>query len=259
MKTNTIHLSIFFITLLFLTGIASINQNNIVLPLVEKKKLLLQSMDSLDLLKQNQKRHGQSFAEIESKQQNILDSLNSIRNKIQTQLSSSPSKAKSSSPFKYLNIIDLTLLVTGVIALFCGIMLLYGIAKKMLIPQNKKSSIKRKDTPSLKGNTAMPLTDNLSDNTKKIVIDSKDDPNNEFNFNIQTELEKLQVQITNETVATPAISSSNITDLEESVIKASLNGMNVQEISRQLHLSSDHVSLIVRLAETRKTRNNSPS
>jgi hypothetical protein len=119
---------------------AASDQNSTIAPLFMKKKALSQSLDSLDLLKQNKKREGHSFSEIELKQKQILDTLQLIRKMIQTDITTTSriSDNKILSFLKSLSLSDWLIFITAIVLLFAGILLLFGAVKKALFGGSKE-------------------------------------------------------------------------------------------------------------------------
>lgn len=232
-----------FITLFFSPSTASPNINSKVLPLIQKKNALSQSLDSLDLIKQSKKREGLSFSEIELKQKQILDSLQIIRKIIQADMEIPPrlSDHKNGFPFlRFLCLSDLVKIIIAVSLLFTGILLLFRMVKNALFRVPKKNLISNKpadlgNLPSKPAKKLLPgeLLDSI-DNIKAPEA-KKDHINFEYN-------EKK----------TDHHDDKDDDELEASIINAAAEGMSIQEISRHFHLSSDHITLILKLAESRK-------
>lgn len=245
-STDISKLCLLLIAILFINITSVSKPDSAVSPLIQKKTQLSQSLDSLNLLKQNKKREGKSFSDIEIKENKILDSLQLIRQTIQTNISSSDQdpkiKEKQFSLFKPPNFSDLLMLLTAIIVLFFGILLLLGKAKKILYPNIKNSNqqkavqtiLNSEDTSSLENICETPASDNQKN------LPQMPDPQ------IQS-LEKKQIT---EELSSVDHNNDSKEELEAKVIKAASDGMNIQEISRLFHLSSDHVSLILRLSES---------
>ncbi len=237
-------LSSILITLILFNLRAASAHNNAPNPLLQKKSDLSRSLDSLDLLKQGKIREGRSYSEIELKQKQILDSLHFIRKKIQTDLSTSSPLSENTDgiPFlKYLKLSDWLLLISAVGALFYGILLLLGIIKKGIIHRPKTVTTNR----SIKSNSS--ALDTETTGTSDAPADHQLDI-------ITRETLKTHLQTINDEKNSDLLDESSDEDLETSVINAASNGMHIQEISRLFHISSDHVSLILRLSESKKNQ-----
>lgn len=223
-------------------SLAASGHNNTVTPLFQKKNALSQSLDSLDLLKQSKKREGHSFSEIELKQNQIMDSLQLIRKIIQADVAAASRHSDNKnwvSLLRLLNLSDWMIYIIAVVLLFTGILLLFRTVNNVLF-RSSKSFISSKpanlDTPPLNHPDSLLSGEfmNHSDIAKSQEI-------NEEQIHFESD-EKDPDQFDNK----------NDKDLETNIIKAASEGMSVQELSRHFHLSSDHITLILKLAESRK-------
>ena len=203
------------------------------------------------------KRHGISIRDIEIKQAKLIDSVQVVRQVIQTKTpeSFSPFRAKAKSfLFKPATLFDWIILIVGGIAAISGILLIYGIFKTLTRRQtparNKKNKpgkpasipqetleIKTRLTQTEQSGTD--LLANLRQRMETGQIASKADAKSAlFPEDLQESNEK----------ANPKDQSE---DLENRIMKAAQDGLDIQEISRRYHVSADHVSLILKISGTR--------
>jgi hypothetical protein len=221
---------------------AAPDQNSTVIPLFQKKNALSQSLDSLDLLKQNKKREGRPLSEIELKQQQLIDSLQLIRKIIQADIAatSKPSNNKHGFPlFRFLNLSDLTIIIVAITILFTGILLLLGTIKNAFFRAPEKiSSNKSENLGNLSLNPSKSLLSGES-------LDFFDTTKSQETIKDQTHFECNENN-------TDHPDNKNDDELETKIIKAASEGMSIQEMSRLFHLSSDHITLILKLAESGK-------
>jgi len=242
LKLSIIAVLLFSIVPIPSLALTTSDHNSTVLPLIQKKNAHSQSLDSLDLLKQRKKREGSSFSEIELKQKQILDSLQLIRKIIQTDVTalSQLSNNKNQFPlFSHPNLSDWVISVVAVTLLFTGILLLFRTVKNVLFrssknfisnkPANLDTSLSNHPDNLLSGEF-LDLSDiakSQEKNEEQIHFDAKEkDPDH--------------------------LDKKNDKDLEVNILKAASEGMSVQELSRHFHLSSDHITLVLKLAESRK-------
>lgn len=253
MKSYFLIFPLLFISFFLITSTISANRNNLTTPLIEKKKQLSQSLDSLDLIKQNNKRYGKSITEIELKQEKIIDSLTFIKKKIQSDHSSENKllNAQNKIPlfFKPLTTSDWLFIVSGIIVLFLGILLLFRLLKRILFREHKNNKI-------------ISLKNKSITHDKSLLKDTSDTIDSNIGL-----LEKLQTipysppsHTTNNKPEMPLAKEETLNilpgfkpSLENNIIKAASDGMDIQEISRTFHLSSDHVALIIKMSHNKST------
>ncbi|NLL15412.1 MAG: hypothetical protein GX267_18595 [Fibrobacter sp.] len=234
-------IAVLFISSLPLPSFAASDHNSTVIPLFQKKNALSQSLDSLDLLKQSKKREGRTISEIELKQKQLIDSLQLIRKIIQSDIEDASQQSDNKngfSLFRLLKFSDLVIPVIAVILLFTGILFLFGAVKKALF-RSSKNIIRNKpdnlNTLPLNHQNSL-LSGEFSNRSN--IAESPQETNEE------------QIECTGKNP--DQFDDKNDEDLETKVIKAASEGMSIQELSRRFHLSSDHVTLILKLAESRK-------
>ncbi len=238
LKLNTI--TVILITYILLHSTAASNQNSTVIPLLEKKNALSQSLDSLNLLRQSNKREGRSFSEIEFKHKQIIDSLQLIRKIIQTDIAETSrlSDNKNHFPlFRLLCLSDWVILLIVAALLFAGILLLLKVVKNVLFnsSKNKASNKPAKLRP-------------LASNPPNSLLSKELSGHNDFAKSQIMNDDQIHFEYSERN--SDQLDDKNDEDLETNVIKAASEGMSIQELSRNFHLSSDHITLILKLAES---------
>lgn len=246
--------------------------------LSEKKAHLSLLYDSLDLQKQMFKRNGLSVSEIERHQAEIKDSLVILKNYIYKQSTTKPSPLKKDqkSPIKFVNrprdIFDWTVIIVAIVAVFSGIMLCIGIIRRILCYQKNRNQKKRKNHSQ---KTAAPVREAMASvypENKKDTIpqkaydhDQKDTVTDSISNN--DPIERLRQKVTTAPVDHDEKSKKQLisdvvfqgerdgivsSDIEQQVLTAAREGLDIAAISRKFHLSSDHVSLIVKIGGINK-------
>lgn len=239
--TWVLKLSIIAVTIIIsapLPSPAASDHNSTVNLLFQKKIDLSQSLDSLNLLKQSKKREGRSFSEIELKQKQILDSLHLIRKMIQTDIATTSrfSDNKNGSSFlSFFRLSDWVIFIIAVALLFTGILLLFRTVTNALFSSSKSISSNK---------SALPL------NPENHLLSEEFSEPNIITKSQETNGDQIHFEPVEKNPDQP--DDRNDKDLETNIIKAASEGMSIQEISRLFHLSSDHITLILKLAESRK-------
>lgn len=246
----------FFINLfsfLFAISVSSSENRKTSYSVIETHTQLLRQIDSLDLEKQNKKRTGKDIDEIEQQQRILVDSLKKTRILLE---SKNFFHEKETTPFSSFfnpsSLFDWIILVTSIIALVSLIIFIFSFlstaTKRMHKKQNTKKITINKKHPAK--NEAKEHTYSLNEELelleqlrRKIKIDN--------NATTSTSIKPptricntLPVQIQNEST-----SDTNTSDLQKEIIEAFQNGSEVPDLSRKFHLSTDHISLILKMNE----------
>jgi len=222
----------------------------------ETRRILIQRIDSLDLEKQVLKRQGQPVAEIENTQKEIIDSLNSIRKIIQTTNAERLTVINKSSPenkflfFKPQGYFDWLILIIASIAGISGLILLVGIIKTLSIKKNKKSS--RTSLQAAQSYSLVKQFRHSEQPSDETVMAENPDPLKALRKRVAEEKRTENEMISPPYSQNPQAVSEKSADIKSLVFKAASEGLDVQEISRRLHLSADQVSLILKVMN--KTR-----
>ena len=232
-------------------------QDSSEISIVETKRKLSERLDSLDLEKQMKKRHGISIRDIEIRQAKLIDSIQVVRQAIQTKAPEPlrPLSAKAKLLFfKPASLFDWIILIVGAIAAISGILLIYGIFKSLTrrqTPSGNKKSKPGKPAPIPK----QPLESNAR-------LTQTEQSGTELLANLRQRMDAGQIvskadakptvfpedlHKSNET-ANPKDQSEN---LESRIMQAAQDGLDIQEISRRFQVSADHVSLILKISGTR--------
>lgn len=204
--------------------------------LVSRIDFLNEKIDSVNLEKQIFKRKGQSISEQEKISALLRDSLQQIRNKIENKVTESPNLNKSpsfSSSIIPQNSFDWIIIVTGIMAVFSGIILISGIVKTI---RNKP---KKKNPPKKTSATAPKTLDLNSELPTKPLPEFKipDDSLSSQEINSSLVTKKWEKP------------SMNSPEIEKLVLQAFHDGMDIPDISRKFQLSSDYVSLVLKVAK----------
>jgi hypothetical protein len=234
-----------------------------------QKSVLLQKLDSLDMEKQIRKRKGQSIEDLEKLSATIKDSITGVKKELALangQPAAVPNPdvhgpAGMQQYFKdfrkYLpqNTFDWIVVVVGFVAIIAGVILcigLFGMAWKKVF-RKKKSSLKtmhdifpqpagKSDAGSLSksGGADTEARDRRVDFLRqRIKEESVGSPS------AGPGLGAVQPNIQGETAADSA-------GLKNRIISAAEEGADISEISKKFHVSTDQVSLILRIARQEK-------
>jgi hypothetical protein len=264
MKTFFMIFQVSFIAFLMVIPLNAMpdNPNNPDSSVINKRLHLIAQNDSIDLLKQSYKRKGLPLTELEEKQDSIHDTLKSINKQIQN---SKPSSVQTSLlldlisyiPMKPNTIFDWIIIIVGIIAVISGLFLIFGIFS--MAASRKKATQKKK---SLQYNTPAPhktpapatqpidelraLAKNTSDSVHQLRRQLK---NTEYEKNAPA---PEPVKPHPEEEMPPLLLSDqahkNDAQIEHKIIDAASNGLNPQEISKKFHISTDQISLILKVA-----------
>jgi hypothetical protein len=262
--------------LLFISGIFSTgNSYKDINHLAEKKKVLTQKIDSLDLLKQKLKRNGLPIVEVEQHQKMLRDSLHFLRSYIQTTSEITPATPNGSNKFYFFqkpsNLFDWIIVIVGIIATFSGLMLAVGIFRTL----GSKKRIRI--YPKQKREKSTPARENMVENSKKpaaaypdyrqtsVTSTYSSYPTTENADTLEHLRKRLDIQsdsVNDDISENPAVPQSRtkinrdtVDNIEQKVLIAARNGYGVAEISRQFQLSIDHISLILKVAEKKPQKN----
>ena len=232
---------------------------------IELRTRLVTKLDSLDIEKQILKRNGQSFDEIEQQQTKYFDSLNALRKLIQDGLQT-PDKVKPSLlPFNldsilHLNlatiihpvtVLDWTILITSTIAILSFLFFILALLKttKKAVRTEKRSLQSKNVSVKKQTGPLLPLPE-----TPHPVVPAQQalDSLNKIKQNIQNASEYYEKTDTRPSTQRMMAVQSQLPeetsgDLEQQVLEAYKNGADIHEISRKLQISTDHVSLLLKI------------
>jgi hypothetical protein len=229
-----------------------------------KKDVFLEKLDSIDMEKQIRKRKGQSLEELEKNALIIKDSIAACKTNINRENSQpAPHFNESGNGTGFFqnirwvknlfphNLFDWIVGIVAGIAILAGFILTIGIISIL------RGAIKDKKKPPLK----------TSDKTESPPLEKKIPSSiDEFNGNDsdhnKERIESLRKRMSEESQSFPAPSERASVDepfspveLKKLIIKAALDGADTLEISRKFHVSTDHVSLILRIARQESDKN----
>ena len=228
----------------------------------EIKQALTRKLDSLDLEKQVLKRSGQSISDIELQQTELLDSLKLIREKIQSSYLSQSRPYKATSKVSIprpQSLFDWIIVAVGATAVLSGLILIIGLLKTF------SSKPRRRRTNSLKKKATQTYTQmQHSEPLQKPVLpppehpvfpDTLPDPITRLRMRIieESKTEEAMEQTPVHNVHSPVAHSTTLEndqekDISNKILNASNSGLDVLEISRRFHMSTDQVSLILKVA-----------
>ena len=253
-----IHIISLIISCFFISGVSSKSPVDNLSPYsaVLIRERLVNQIDSLDIEKQLKKRIGQDIADIEHQQTLYLDSLNSLRKTIQNNLSVSPKHAKNQylafiNSFSHpVTFFDWLIVVTSAVAILSCLILITGILRAI----SKKMKPKIKVQQQIKTKAQYP-----ANHLKKENLDSK-----KALSQLETEsLNQLRSKIKNDStfyessnprpatqilkITPPQPSQAPANDLESQIFQAFQMGSDIHELSRKFQISTDHVSLILKI------------
>ncbi len=215
--------------------------------LVHEMKGISLILDSLDLEKQARKRAGNPITEIETRQSQLIDSLRTIRKAIQSEtLVPEPLPHKPSNlPFPPRNIFDWIIIFVGTAAIISGLMLITGILRNL---KRKQRNPDKQPVPPV---TYTPGSIRQTSLQKKIPLsEPQNDPVADLKQRIVANQEQSLYSRPGiaDKLIEPAEETRKMSELEFKVLQAARDGVTVQEISRRYLISTDHVSLILRIS-----------
>jgi hypothetical protein len=235
-----------------------------------RKRLLTEKLDSIDVEKQLRKRRGESLEDLEKAAEVLKDSVAVLKLLVPqgSQVSgamtdSSPAGTVSGEKtpqwiqlfYKFLpkTFFDWMVDIVGFIAIVSGIVLIIGIFGLL-----SKGLKKKKKAPPLPKTLheifPRSYAADAYDRIPKVPAGSTEE-NNETIASLRKRIEDAPEKEPQDdgvlaTVddAADAKSAKEPLELKKQVIQAAQDGLDVSEISRRFHLSSDEVSLILRVA-----------
>lgn len=218
-----------------------------------RKQILIQSLDSLEMVKQIQKRSGRPIDDLEKQSIQLRDSIDVLKQAAPAVVTASLSKRPfaavkpawrepinkiadrfrrfSHTPF------DVIIVIIGGIALLSGGLLVLGIVRLLL---RQRTRAQRPTKPV------------LSD-VQSIAAPRRGD----------TAIRQIRDRImhtVDSRAATPAphgyVSPSGDAEIKAALILAAGRGVSASELARQYHMSVDQVSLILTVAQKKKKASN---
>lgn len=252
----------FFIT--FLSGDSILSPS-------QKLRILSEQLDSLNLVKQNLKRKGSDITEIEVQQGKLRDSLEIVKQEINNQLSNKINinstkleKVKNIFPFlkDFSDFFDLLIVGMAVLAGISGIFLIRELSRNIKLRKLKKrEKIDSKNTSIPKPPPAYPNFPNIPPSVKEYTTreytNGNEEEKREDKFNFKDKLEDFHPSEEKETLEEQKKQEKlksllqEESSIEEKILKAAKMGFDINTISKNLHLSVDQVSLIIKVAESR--------
>ncbi|HAJ78583.1 MAG TPA: hypothetical protein DCO75_02330 [Fibrobacteres bacterium] len=226
------------------------------------KNSLMEKLDSIDVEKQIRKRKGLPIIDLEKQSTTLKDSITELRTVIEKpdNLTAGLNNADSTSIMfklqtykKYLphNAFDWAVLSVGFAAAIAGIILFIVFFSMIL----KKINMKKKSRPKALNN--IDIHTEVGKNISPEINDGQ-----KFTGNDVTGIDSLRKIINEERdfyvmdTGAPAIEktsampeSSETDELKKNILAASKDGAGISDLSKKFHVSSDQVSLILRMAQ----------
>lgn len=252
-----------------LTGNADQDENAL-----SRKKILSARLDSIEMEKQTRKRKGEPLGDLEEECGRIHDSIAALRVEILETDESILQRRKAAGKesfiapflkpfFKPAHVFDWIIIVVGFIALLSGIVLIIGLittvfrrSKRKLKPSVRPQPKKFHSEKLPQGSPKVPPSDSY------ITADKDDRGIDTLRRRMQKDIEDIQRFNTDDSpFATrddeheAQTERENKDTVREQIIRAAREGLDVQEISRRYHISSDQVSLILRVAKKGHSKN----
>jgi hypothetical protein len=255
--------TIFFMIVLFIVTAIGVNRNVFAEPIPSEKRIniLIQTMDSLEVEKQIKKRNGESIVDLEEKTSGLRDSVRSLRLAMQVQtktpVADAPKKFSMAELkqmfFKARSIFDWIVIGAGALAIFAFFVLLIGMFRTLF-----KKPVRPPILPATVRQRALPSSEPQSGVRKGTISSSKSEESTDT-------LTRLRQRVIADTAKVPSRMASvaaasyaaNTTekvndsdkDIHNQVLEAVQKGIEVKEISRQLHIPADQVTLIIKMAK----------
>jgi hypothetical protein len=226
------------------------------------KNSLMEKLDSIDVEKQIRKRKGLPIVELEKQSTTLKDSITELRNVIEkpdnrtaglNNAGSTGIMFKMQTYKKYLphNAFDWAVLSVGFAAAIAGIILFiifFSIIFKK-IKMKKKSGPKAVNNINIHTESKKNISPAKNDRQKPTVIDVTSIDSLRKRINGERDLNVMDTGAPAIEKTTAAPESSETDELKKNILAASKDGAGISELSKKFHVSSDQVSLILRMAQ----------
>jgi hypothetical protein len=247
---------------LFILSLCFTKANAVTADYTVIKNSLMEKLDSIDVEKQIRKRKGLPIVDLEKQSTTLKDSITELRTVIEkpdnrtvglSNVYSTRIMFKLQTYKKYLphNAFDWAVLSVGFAAAIAGI-ILFIIFFSMIFKKinlKKKSGLKAVNNIDIHTETEKNISPTKNDGPKLTGINATDIDSLRKIIN---EARDLHVMDTGAPVIekTPATQESSETDeLKKNILAAYKDGAGISELSKKFHVSSDQVSLILRMAQ----------
>ncbi len=266
----TIRLLLLFCPVLLLSASRSFCSDS------EQNRLILnQRLDSLEVEKQVLKRQGMDISQLEEITLKLRDSLSALREEAPVAKTASKSAFTEQFGFKPRSTFDWIIIAIGSLALLSAILLLLGIIGRARKKKKKHYTFSRKLEPVVehrefsRPEPELPkYTPGITQSRIKIPESGKLKPqSSEIESEVQPEQDpvyNLRQRISETPPPEDTLGSSSLVadepitpdsschdhpiSFNEKVLSAAQEGLSIQEISRRYQISTDQVSLILRVA-----------
>jgi hypothetical protein len=277
---------LFYLALIHLCAISVTAENRTgrIDKLIQRKLVLTRKLDSLDLLKQQMKRKGVPINEVEHREKMLHDSIASFKSSIQSLSKHTPAARPPSETILFLpkptNLFDWIIVIVGFIATFSGIMLLAGILRSIKT-RRKKARRQRLQQQYQNSNSSIPPVSAYPQPTEPAYPEQPEPNTPEVQTSINRQytplpdtgtIALLKKRVKQHTppepeqppprpvIEKPVLPSESIQSsfnrdadsLEQAIIEAAEDGLDHAAISKKFHVSIDHISLILKVADKRQ-------
>ena len=239
--------------------------------LAQQRESMIRQIDSLDLVKQQQKRQGKSIIEIEQVQNSLRDSATHLKTSIQTLSAHTPATRPPSQPLHFFpkptNLFDWIIVIVGAIATLSGIFLIAGIMRSIKTKRKRARRQRMQQQYRTMNSTtpvpapAQPAYPEASDSGDRTPPSPPPLP--DTGTTIALLRERVKQHTTTEPdqppprevlerpilpPEPPEVLSQTVDSLEQKIISAARCGLDHATISKKFQVSIDHVALLLKVA-----------
>lgn len=246
-----------------LSGFAERNVNAI-----HMRKVLSAKLDSIEMEKQIRKRKGEPLTDLENESGKIHDSIAILRKQLIGTMDAVPRSQKAIRKKSYVlsfiqslckptHIFDWIIIFVGGIALLSGVILIIGLIHTFFFRRKSRPSVHIPQKKSYKGQLSKESS-GIPTSVSNTAADKENRDIDSLRKRIRKDVEHIQ---SSNNSASPFLKLDDISESpkeqknKDSIIRAAKEGLDVHEISRKYHISVDQVALILRVAESGKSKN----
>lgn len=265
---------------------AAENLSNGIGNLVQQKQILTRKLDSLDLLKQQMKRQGVPINNVEHNQKTLRDSIALLKTSIQSHSEHTPAAQRPSETILFFpkpsNLFDWIIVIVGFIATFSGIMLLAGVLRsikarrkkirRQRLQQQYQNNVASTPPPPVYPQPPEPAypEPEQPNTTEAYTSTGKQHPPLPDTGTIALLRERVKRYSPSEPEQTPTpprpvmekpllppesinmSSNRGENSLENAILEAAEDGLDHTAISKKFHVSIDHISLLLKIADKKR-------
>lgn len=236
--------------------------------LVARKRVLSARLDSLEMLKQARKRQGRELAELEENVSRVKDSIAAVRAEVAALTPASqvaPPLEPGADGFlgrlaslRPQGILDWVIVAVGAVAVLSGIVLVVGLLHTIVGGSRRRPKRARPSrsvpAPSVRPRSASPAA-GVPPTVSGAPADIDSEGLESLRQRMHDDIERIRrfdeehSPFDSERPApAPEPVDEGAGEVRDRVLAAARQGLDVQEISRRLHLSVDQVALILRVS-----------